>query len=29
MCSIEAHEKEHNYLNDEASSGGIIPIPSN
>ena len=29
MCSIEAHERKHKYVNDEASSGGGRPLPPN
>ena len=34
MCSIEAHKKQksdnkHKPVNDETSSGGTIPLPSN
>ena len=29
MCSIEAHEREHKTINDDASSGGERPLLSN
>ena len=29
MCSIEDHEIYHRYINDEASSGGGIPLTFN
>ena len=28
MCSIEAHERDHKTINDDASSGGGMPLPS-
>ena len=27
MCSIEAHERNHKYVNDETSNCGGIPLP--
>ena len=29
MCSIEAHEREHKYINDEVSIRGGRPLPYN
>ena len=27
MCSIESHEKNHKHVNDQASNGGVRPLP--
>ena len=29
ICSIDAHERDHKYVNDEASSGGVRPVQFN
>ena len=29
MCSIEVHGRAHPTINDDTSSGGGIPLPSN